>query len=234
MTETGKLQDWPMWNRPIIVTGCARSGTSLVAGILANCGAWTGRVTGPTRWNRKGQFENEAIRDELTKPFLKSLGVDPLGQKPLPDSVPPDRIPSSWRWRVENVLRTQNYPGDVPWMFKGAKACLIWEVWNQAFPEAQWVVVRRDDSRIIDSCMKTSFMRKRTTREEWQEWVDHHKRKFEEMRNAMPGRVWSVDSKLAVSGNGGLDTFKYLVSWLGLTWREKAVREFIDPDLWSG
>ena len=68
---------------PIIITGCARSGTSLIAGTMHLCGAWVGNVTGPTSWNRKGQFENEFIRDRLVKPYLKSINMDPMGQDPL-------------------------------------------------------------------------------------------------------------------------------------------------------
>ncbi len=44
---------------PIIVTGCARSGTSLTAGVLHLCGAWIGKCTGPTAYKKRGQFENE-------------------------------------------------------------------------------------------------------------------------------------------------------------------------------
>ena len=46
----------------IFITGCARSGTSLNAGIVARSGAW-------------GQYENEEIRDTTSKPILKMLGA---------------------------------------------------------------------------------------------------------------------------------------------------------------
>jgi len=215
-------------NTPIIVTGCARSGTSLVAGIISLCGAWTGKVTGPTQWNKKGQFENEYIRDHLTKPYLRKIGVDPMGQNPLPtlDQIQPE---PDWRDKVTKAMRDQGYPWRMPWMFKGAKACLIWPVWHTAFPDAKWVIVRREDEKNIDSCMRTSFMRKHKTREGWQCWIDHHKQCFQQM----------VDADLDVyeiwpSANlEYINTYWALINYLRLTWNEKAVREFIDPNLWG-
>lgn len=222
-----------MWDKPIIVTGCARSGTSMVAGVLHLCGAWIGQVTGPTRWNKKGQFENEFIRDKLTKPYLRAIGADPLGQKPLPKKIYPGMIPQTWEEKVKNIIKSQGYDGNQLWMFKGAKACLIWEVWNAAFPEATWIIVRRDDEKIIDSCMRTSFMRKRSTREEWQEWVDYHKGKFHDMHEAMPGRVYDICPGQAFE-NGPKAVYEKLIGWLGLNWREEDVCKFIDTELWSG
>lgn len=216
-------------DRPIIITGCARSGTSLIAGIFHTCGAWMGKVTGPTRWNRKGQFENEVIRDKLTKPFLTSIGADPMGQLPLPDvAISPEE--PNWQTRVLKVIRSQGYSGVSPWAFKGAKACLIWSVWNRAFPEARWVIVRRDDDKVIDSCMKTSFMKRRNTRESWQEWIDHHKQCFNQIYSAAP-YVYEIWGKDVVA-----DPLcsKALVDTLGLDWDWEAVKNFVSKELWNG
>lgn len=221
---------------PIIVTGCARSGTSLLAGILANCGAWTGKVTGPTHWNRKGQFENEFIRDTLTKGYLKQIGADPMGQDPLPvmDEYGMRQHGAEWRKKVIACVLGQGYRADGPWMVKGAKACLIWPVWAEAFPQARWVIARRDDERIIDSCMKTSFMRKRRTRESWQEWIDHHKECWRSMGRRVGNlEIWSDHVVKSVQ----YDDFtisRWMVESCGLVWDEAKVKQFVDPQLWSG
>ncbi len=221
---------------PIIVTGCARSGTSLIAGVLAHCGAWVGDCTGPTSWNRKGQFENEFIRDRLTKPLLKSIGADPMGQYPLPE-VEERNLRSfgpEWRRKVLSAVLNQGYAGDVPWMVKGAKACLIWPVWAEAFPQAKWVIVRRDDERIIDSCMKTSFMRKHKTRDGWQSWIDHHKACWKAMgRRVGHIEVWS-DHVVKSVHYDDFTIARWMVESVGLQWDEQKVKQFIDPKLWSG
>ena len=44
--------------QPIIITGCARSGTSMIAGIIHLCGAWKGNTSGPNKYNKKGNYNN--------------------------------------------------------------------------------------------------------------------------------------------------------------------------------
>ena len=70
---------------PIFITGCARSGTSLVAGIIEKRGAFGGKTAPGNYNNEKGFFENTTIKNDVLKPYLRSLKADPMGQKPLPD-----------------------------------------------------------------------------------------------------------------------------------------------------
>ena len=142
---------------PILITGCARSGTSLIAGIINICGAFGGIMSGPNSNNAKGMFENVNIRNGIVKKYYQSIGVDKLGQYPLPDinNLP---IPPDWKEKVENVMLNDGYK-DGLWMYKGAKMCQHWPVWNNAFPDAKWVIVRRKTPDIINSCIRTNFMR---------------------------------------------------------------------------
>ena len=81
-------------DRPVIIVGCARSGTSLVAGVINICGAWKGDTVGPSKHNAKGMFENHALRENIIKPLLFSIGADRKGQFPLPETkniIIPDR-----------------------------------------------------------------------------------------------------------------------------------------------
>ena len=73
-------------DRPILVTGLPRSGTSIVAGSLKRCGAWLGRTVGRGHSNPKGFFENRTLREQVNKGILEALGSDPLGVSSLPDS----------------------------------------------------------------------------------------------------------------------------------------------------
>ncbi len=212
----------------IIVTGCARSGTSLVAGILNKCGAYQGHIMGRTRWNKKGQFENNSLRDHMTKPYLRRIGADPMGQDPLPPLDVP--VVDDWDEKFLSLMRGQDWDGIKPLMVKEAKACLMWQVWDHVFPNAKWVVVRRKDKSVIDSCLKTSFMRKRKTRESWQEWIVHHKVQFQRMKEA---GLWMLDVWPEMFfRDSGLNTMKSMVIALGLSWKEANVLEFIDHELW--
>lgn len=213
---------------PILVTGCARSGTSLVAGIVNLCGAWGGDMVGPHEYNKRGQFENLVVREKVVKPYLRVLGLDPRCQDPLPDTrlLP---IVQDWHELFMYVMVQQGYKSG-PLFYKGAKMCLMWPVWQAAFPRAKWVIVRRDDKGIINSCKRTPFMNTFSDDEGWQGWVDHHKECFDEMYNASLD-IYEIWVPALVQGD--LSEAEEMIEWLGLEWNEEAVKEFISPELWN-
>ncbi len=209
---------------PILITGCARSGTSMVAGVVHLSGAFGGKLVGPTPHNKRGMFENNEMRNTITKPYLKSIDMDPMGQSPLPDTTQLFNV-SGWREKVERVLNQQGYK-DGPWFVKEAKSCLIWPVWHHAFPHAKWVIVQRKEGDIIDSCLRTPFMRAFKDRAGWRGWIVHHLRCFEEMRLAGLDvtEIWPNPSDLL--------PFQALVFKLGLEWSELSVKNFLSPELY--
>ena len=213
---------------PILLTGCARSGTSLTAGIVEMSGAFGGVTSGPNSNNKKGMFENSDVRNYIVKPYLRLLGVDPMGQNPLPDVT--KLLPyKDFRNDIYRVMQRHGYKRG-PWYYKGAKMCLFWPVLHEAFPDAKWVIVRRDDEGIINSCLKTGFMRAHKTREGWLWWTAQHKHRFQEMKKAGLNikQVWPA--KFIA---GDLSEIKETIAWLGLDFKEKQVKEFISPELWG-
>lgn len=226
---------------PILITGCARSGTSMIAGIINLCGAFGGITSGPNKYNEKGMFENVAIREKLTKPYLREvLHVDPMGQYPLPDinNMP---IPSNWAKRVQDVIKKEGLPEGQPWFYKGAKMCLMWPVWHYAFPNAKWIIVRRKTPDIINSCVRTGFMKaflSESTRkavgaadeyEGWLWWVHQHEERFKEMM--MEGlNIKVVWPERMVDRNYGQT--QEMLDWLGLEWNNE-IFNFIEPKLWK-
>ena len=216
----------------IFITGCARSGTSMVAGIIDRCGAHGGNIIGATKWNPRGQYENDEIRNHVIKPILRLLKADPMGQDPLPDIdkvllLSENGFPAETRSKIDNIIKKQRMKE--PWYFKGAKICMLWPIWMRAYPEAHYIIVRRPDKLIIKSCMRTAFMRRRSTKEEWQEWIDYHKLRFAEMAEHMP--VHFVSTLDIVEGRLGI--MKGIVEKVGLTWDQKAVEEFVDKRIWG-
>jgi hypothetical protein len=193
-------------------------------------------MTGPTRWNKRGQFENVFIRQQLTKPYLTWLGADPLGQWPLPDV--PNLIPRftadgpGMREAMTDAFRAQGYtdPG-VRWFYKGAKMCLIWPLYATAFPEAEWIIVRRADDEIVASCLKTGFMRAFDTAEGWRRWIAVHKQRFEEMK-ANGLNVTEIWPQRIIAGD--FSEIQPLIQRLGLSWDKHRVVDFVSPALWSG
>lgn len=216
-------------NAPILITGCARSGTSMTAGIIHAGGAFGGKLLGPNQWNAKGMFENVEIREKIVKPFLTLNGADPLGQDPLPDPTRLIKV-ENWRSKIEMMMKFQGYKYG-PWFYKCAKACLFWPTWHEAFPDAKWVVVRRKDEDIIYSCLRTGFMRAYRTPVGWQGWIDVHKTRFQEMHESgMEIReVWPTKFV-----EGDFTEIKEVIAWLGLKWQEEFALQFVDSSLWRG
>ena len=224
---------------PILVTGCPRSGTSMIAGAIGLCGAFGGALAGPNRHNGKGMFENIAIRDKITRPYLRELGADPNGQYPLPD-VHQLPIPKNWNQRVGELVHSEGYEGG-NWFIKCTKMSLIWPVWHYAFPNSKWIIVRRRTGDIINSCLKTSFMKA------------FHNPKFQEavgVNNEPDGWKWYVRQfeerfvEMIMEGvnckvvwphrmvDGDYQEMMETIDWLGLKWNSE-VLSFIDPKLWK-
>jgi len=224
---------------PILITGCARSGTSLVAGIINMRGAFGGNMSGPNSNNRKGMYENVEIRNGIVKPYFMDLGVDKLGQYPLPDIETLPIFPD-WKKRVEAVIQREGYEGG-PWMYKGAKMCLHWPVWHFAFPNAKWIIVRRKPTDIVRSCVHTGFMRAfnssgtqhavgaKSVEEGWEWWVKQHTNRFTEMieEGLNVKQIWPERMV-----NGDYSQIDEMLEWLGLTW-DKEITDFIEPKLWK-
>ena len=218
-----------MLRAPILITGCARSGTSMTAGVLSKCGAWSGNTYGPNKWNQKGMYENIEIRESVCKPYLLMNGADPKGQKPLPDINKLFPV-ANLRERIEMIIKYQGYKNEI-WFYKGAKMCLVWPIFHKAFPDAKWIIVRRKDEDIINSCMRTAFMNAYETERGWQDWINVHKQRFLEMKNSGMdvAEVWP--SKFVY---GDFSEIISLVQSLGLIWNESSVKDFISPELWRG
>ncbi|MEK9754718.1 MAG: hypothetical protein VW338_16100 [Rhodospirillaceae bacterium] len=216
----------------ILVTGLPRSGTSLVAGALAICGAWVGTTPPGNPLNRRGTHENIALRETLTKPLLQLLGADPLGLDPLPPLAPPPLVTAErWRQLVDDRLVADRFdPGrGAPWLYKDAKLCLIRRQWADAFPAARWVVVRRRRDEIIASCLRAEPMTRRmgVSIETWRGWADAYQAHLDCVADAVV--VWPHQALLADPAR-----FEPVVRELGLTWRPREVAEFVDPMQWHG
>ncbi len=197
----------------IFVTGCARSGTSLVTGILRDFGVHLGDVNSLN--------ENTGVREGVLKPYLRALGADPMGQNPLPGSegLPPQH------YLREVVL--ERIGGHEPRAYKDAKLTLVWPVWHAAFRGAKWVLVRRDAEAIAESCLRTPFMTAFKTREGWLEWVSQHEARFEAMRERLNIiEVWPARFiREPVE-------FEPVCAFLGLPFDKDVVENAIDRSRW--
>lgn len=217
-------------NSPILITGCQRSGSSMIAAVINHCGAFGGEMQQSNQSKRRGMFENVKIKETIVKPYLAKIGCDVEGQFPLanPYSLV---IPTDWKERVQNILVNEKYVTGA-WMYKDSRISQIWPIWSQIYPEAKYVLVRRRTGDVINSCMKTGFMGAfknqhnlkligvSSEEEGWLWWVHEHEKRFVEMISAGLNCkvVWPQRME-----NGDFEQLYELIEWLGLKWNDTAL-----------
>lgn len=209
-----------MKHDPILITGVERSGSTLIARILGLCGVWSGACNNMAENYTITDFNNEVLNQH------------PIG---LPD-IETLQIPVNWRKSVEGVLVAQ-HGINKPWMVKHSGLSKLWPVWNYAYPDAKWLIVRRKTGDVIQSCIKTGYMLTfkdpvirneflfETEEEAWLWWVHEHEKRFVQMIEAglncriiWPERMVTGDYKQIYE----------TVEWLGLKWNNDIPR-VIDP-----
>jgi hypothetical protein len=216
-------------DRPVLIAGAPRSGTSLVAGIFARCGAWVGQTVPGGRSNPTGFFENLALREEVDQALLAKSRADPFGVDPLPrlESLATERGLRMW---VFAVLAREGYRGDRPWVFKDPKLTLLWPLWARAFPRALWIVVRRPDAEVVRSCLATHFLSRRSADPEfWRRFARAYGHRLDRLV-ASGADIREVRPQEIVAG--ALAPVRELVEKAGLRWNAVAVSRFVRPSQW--
>ena len=217
------------FDRPIFIVGLPRSGTSLIAGCFQICGAWTGTTIPGTEANPKGFYEHSLIREGIVKRILVQLQCDPLGVRKLPHKDLNIQIPGLKK-ALNQIVEDDGYKRDRPWLYKDAKLTLLWRLFSQNFPDAIWIIVKRNERDIIDSFLRTSFMMQHSKDPEfWQCFVDEYMQRIKMLMNsgATCYEIWP-DTIM----QGDFSRFRELLETLGLSFDEKALGEFISPKFW--
>ena len=204
--------------KPIFITSAERSGSPIIATIIANCGVFTGRTS--------KMLENLSIRN-LMRMLYEDMKVDPNGQYPLPD-IDNLRIPVLFRKNIIKVLEKDGFRGDGVWLFNSGYLAQTWPVWVHSFPEAQWVIVRRKPTDIVQSCIKTDYMNAfsdpdicakvgaANAADGWKWWIEQHNQRFIEMINE------GLDIKVVWPQrmvHGDYEQVYQMLRWLGLKWK---------------
>ena len=137
--------------RAVAVAGMHRSGTSMVARILRECGVYIGEpeeLVPATRWNPEGHFEHIEFL-HLNKAVLRVLLAS--------WKRPPRRL--AWRLlgrrlaplRDEAVALLRRLDRDSPWAWKDPRTSLTLPFWLPLVPDLHVVVCVRDPLSVAHS-----------------------------------------------------------------------------------
>lgn len=204
-------------NSPVFVTGIERSGSSLIGRIIDMCGAFSGRTT--------SMCENINLKLLLDE-YYRGVGINVRGQYPLPDTHQM-LIPVDWKSKVTSILDKENYASSTTWMYKGSRIAQTWPIWDFAFPNAKWIIVRRRTGDVVESCLKTGFMNAYKDKiiqekigvsseiEGWLWWVHEHESLFREMiETGLNVKVIWPERML----DGNFEQIHEMLDWLDMPW----------------
>lgn len=190
---------------PIVVLGAARSGTSMVAGLFARHGAWTGRCREPDEYNERGYFENLD---------LKRVLIDRWGH--LKRQMEVGRPQDGFREEVLEILRDSGYDGG-PWCMK--HGALYWRAWHEFDPT--FVCVYRNPRSVLESGDHGNFIRGRET-------VALAQGTMEEVVQCEGGT--RADSERLIEGH--YTQIREAFAAAGMEFDEDVADEWVEPSLW--
>lgn len=205
--------------KPVFVTGADRSGSGLVMRVFTMCGANTGHV------NR--MFENKKLK-KLNSAFINRN----TNSYNMPSTNEIFLSPYMQEKIIKIILEERLEKGI--FVYKDSGLSQVWKIWNELFPEAKWIIVRRRTGDILNSCIQTAYMKRfknernldavnaMTEREGWSWWVKQYEAKFIEMIKAdLDYRiVWPERMR-----DGNYLQMKETVEWIGLKWNKNVRSE---------
>ncbi len=191
--------------KPVLILGMPRSGTSMTAGIFHLHGCWVGNCREADNLNPKGFFENLDFKK------LMILHAGRLAQSGELADV----------GNTEFMLKVREVaPEEGPWLVKCS--ALYWPMWSFLLPK--WVCVRRKTEGILKSNMKTNFMATQ----------DENKIHYLiERHNMAMDLVDGVDVYTDDIVSGDFSSIKRAVEFCGLEYDEANTANFVNPKLWN-
>ena len=209
-------------NNPILITGVPRSGATFIAKIMAIAGAEVGNV------NVMFEHEKLTLQNKLLINSLK----DPLEI----DLDTKSRTFKVFSTNIKGIVQSA-FIDSLKWAYKSSTLSLSWKFWNVIYPNAQWVIVRRKPSSIINSCTKTAYMdmmkNKKTlkkigveTEEEGWLWLIHqYEKQWIEMCKAGLNIMEVYPDRME---NNDYRKIGALLQWVNLVWRDE-IQETMSP-----
>ncbi|HEY8019698.1 MAG TPA: glycosyltransferase [Thermoanaerobaculia bacterium] len=142
---------------PVVVTGMHRSGTSLVASLVADLGVGMGeRQLAADRNNRRGYFEDVDFL-ALDRRMLEAASASGDGGHPDWGWTESERLDrqafAGFRDEAEALVAARARTGD-PWGWKDPRTTLALDFWSSLLDDARYVFVYRHPWAVADSMQR--------------------------------------------------------------------------------
>jgi hypothetical protein len=151
---------------------------------------------------------------------------DVKGQFPLPEESQ-IFIPRNWEKMVAECLEGQKVT-----LLKNARFIQTWKLWRAVYPFAKWIIVQRDKTNTVESCVKTAYMtafKKKSNQEAigvsseeegWSWWNDKQQEYILNLINsgADVRTIWPENISRA-----DYASLKSTLEWAGLKWNPEII-----------
>ncbi len=205
----------------IFVAGPGRCGTSLLAGIMSEQGAWTGSArTTPHQRAPKGFYENVDFRTWL-RDVCKFQGVFPDARRGVQQADDKAWPLGQFQQQLERPLVQAGWKRGQPIVLKNPLVVYAVDVLDMLYPYAHWIVAKREPNLIVQSQIAGYG----GDPEQWLQWVDWY---YDEMIKVPH---FEVDVSGVVNlHTQEMDKLRDVADRAGLeSWDLEAVRNFIVP-----
>lgn len=198
----------------VLITGVERSGSSIVAKVFSMCGAFGG--------NCNQMNENTEIK------AIHHLYIDKKSDGCNMLDLSKTHFKGYWKEIVEKAFISDGLKqNDIPF-YKDSAILQTWQLWDDSFKNAKWIIVRRRTGDVIQSCVNTAYMlrfKKESNRrmigvttEEagWLWWVHQCENRLTQIINENPNNyriIWP--EKMAIND---FSQMKEAIEWTGLQW----------------
>ena len=191
---------------PIVIVGMPRSGSSMVAGVFAAHGVFTGVCKEADSRNEKGFFEHVGFMELVTELYGKGL----ISRNSVPETHP------DFKPRLMELMERDGYSGG-PWFVKHAH--VFHNIWRDFNP--RFIIVKRDTASISESARDLGWSSSMSHITEGQKMLD---------RVAKEHGAPIVDSNELIKGD--YSSLERAFEYCGLIFNKWTANNFIEPGLW--
>lgn len=213
----------------VFVATCPRSGSSMDCGILERCGAFGGDTMGIVHANTKGIYENQGLNQLVLAPILKQVGIrSPRGLWTIAElGGPKKELFDHFYEDMTYGMNRQGYEGGVAY-FKNGIYTFFFDRINECFPEATWLLPDRDIEKVVKSAV--ALHPEAGEQQARDDAADYYKM-YDHILKVCGDRAQKINNDQIIKKD--FEQIKLIVDNLGLVWDEKAVDDWVDPDMWG-
>ena len=176
------------------ITGCSRSGTSMIASLLQKGGLDIGsRLVEASESNIRGHFEDSDFQ-QLHIAVLGALGLDTDGYVVEPGV----RVGGSFLARARALIQARREAGHA-WGWKDPRTTLFLDFWAELLPEACFLLLFRAPWEVADSLFRRGdAVLRRDPGLAVQMWLNYN-RALLDFHGRFPGRCLLIESRAAAA-----------------------------------